>query len=379
MTSSEAATHEEMTTTIMSNEPLSTTTDDSSGLVNTNDSEPRDKLVLIIHIVTGVGIGVLVLLGLVITCIGLVGIMKCRQARLAKGRRRAHDKEEPQIVVPCSNGMLLQENTAYRKLMTSWSTDTTSSDQETTLTLSDVNSEQPQAICSNSNRILLQDNTAYRKMMNSWSTETTGYETLSTDGRRNSDIEQLQNTSNNFVVGYETTLTDASDGTQPQDTTDSNRIVVHKNTAYKKSTNSREIVTYESTSMVQDRDTNTNQSASFSGIVVHKNTAYKKSTRRLGDTVAGYETMDEIFEEAMQPNQAYGFQGESQEGRESDNAGDYETMTGDSMYDLHGGQTQRGMVKNSTVAMGEPVTYDVLTQQQKTNPEDSEHSYDYIL
>ena len=323
LTSSEA--HKEMRT-MTGNEPFSTTTDGSSDVVNTN--EPRDKIILVIHIVAGVGIGTVALLGIVVACIGLVGIMKCMQARSAKGRR-SDDIEEPQIVISSSNGTLLQENTAYSKLM------------------------------------------------NGWSTDTTGYETLSTEGGRNTDTEQPQNTSNSddITVGYETTSTEEQESTQPQDSSDSSGIVVQKNTAYKKSTNTGDIVGYETTSTVQNRDTDVNQCANSSGIAVHKNTAYKKSTNS-GDTVTGYETMDEIVEQVMQLNQAYGFQGESQEGTDSINSGDYETMTGDSAYD-YSGQTHGGVDKKSTLA--EPVTYDVLINQQHTSSEDCEHSYDYII
>ena len=376
-TSSQA--HEDMRIMTRS-ERFSTTTEGSSGLVNT--SEPQDKKILIIHIVAGVGIGTIVLIGIVVTCISLVGIMKCMQARSTKGR--SDDIEEPQVVISSSNGTLLQENTAYTKSMNSWSTDTTCSDYETMSTEESIrrNTEHIQVVSSNSNGTLLQENAAYRKLMNSWSADTTGYETLSTDEGRNFDSEQPQNTSNSDdkVVGYEIMSTKEQskpDSTQPQDSSDSNGIVVQENTAYNKSTNSRDIVGYETTSTVQDRDTNINQCSNSSGIVIHKNTAYKKSTNSW-DTVTGYETMDEIVEQVMQLNQAYGFQGESQEGTDSINSGDYETMTGDLAYD-YGSQTHRGMDKKSTLAMAETVTYDVLIQQQKTNPEDGEHSYDYVI
>lgn len=308
------------------NSLLSTTTDDSSDTANTK--EPRDKIILIIHIATGVGIGAIVLLSMAVACIG---ILKCMQAKSANGRR-SDDIEKPTIVISSSTGMLLQENTAYRK--------------------------------------------------NRWS------ETLSTEGGENSDIKQLQNASNsdNLVVGYETISTEEQfesklDSAQQQDNFNSNAIVVQENTAYKKSTSSREIVAYESTSTEQNRGSESHQCANSSRIVVHKNTAYKKSTNG-GDTVAGYETMDEIDEQVMQLNQAYGLQGESQEGRASRrervSAGDYETMTGDSAYD-HSGGAHRGVDKHSTLQLAEPVVYDSLSQQQSTNLEDNEHSYDYVI
>ena len=299
------------------NDPLSTTTEESSGLVNTN--EPQDKKILIIHIVAGVGISTIALIGIVVACIGLVGIMKCMQARSAKGRQS--DTEQPQLVISSSNGILLQENTAYRK------------------------------------------------SMNGWSTDTTGYETLSTEGGRNPDTENISKSDE--MVGYETMSTKEQskpDSTQPQDSSDSSGIVMQENTAYKKSTKSGDR---------QNKDANTNQCTNSSGIAVHKNTAYKKSTNS-GGTVTGYETMDEIVEEVMQLNQAYGFQGESQEGINSINTGDYETMTGDSAYD-YGSQAHRGVDKKSTMAMAQPVTYDVLIQQQNIIPEDGEHSYDYVI
>ena len=325
LTSSEV----EVRTTTRSN-PLSTTTDDSSALVNT--SEPRDELIFIIHIVAGVGIGTIALLGIVVTCIGLVGIMKCMQARSAKERQSGI--EQPEVVISSSNGTLLQENTAYRKLMSSWSTDTTGS----------------------------------------------GYETLSTEEGRNCDAEQLQNTSssNGNAAGCETTSTEEQpepESTQPQESSDSSGIVVQENTAYKKSTNSGEIVGYDTTLTVEIQDTNLNRCANSTGIAVYKNTAYKKSTNS-EDAVMGYETMDEIVEQVMQLNQAYGFQGEAQKEMESMDAGDYEMMTGDSVYDF-GNQIHREVDKNTTLA--ETVTYDVLIQQQHTNPEDSEHSYDYVI
>ena len=159
---------------IRTSETLSATTDGSSDLVNTD--EPRDKLVLIIHIVAGVGIGALVLLGLIIACIGLVGIMKCMHARMTK-RGRSSNIEEPQIIISSSNGTLLQENTAYKQFTTSWSMDKTGSDYETMLIDGTTrrNSEQPQDISSNSNRTLLYDNGAYSMVTItcSWSTDTT--------------------------------------------------------------------------------------------------------------------------------------------------------------------------------------------------------------
>ena len=180
------------------NNPLSTTTEGSSALVNT--SEPRDKIIFIIHIAAGVGIGTIALLGIVVACIGLVGIMKCKQARSAKGRQS--DTEQPQVVISSSNGTLLQENSAYRKLMNSWSTDTTGS----------------------------------------------GYETLSTKEGRNFDTKLPQNTSNSNdndnMVGSETTSTEEqskpdSTYTQPQDSSNSSGIVIQENTAYKKSNKER--------------------------------------------------------------------------------------------------------------------------------------------
>ena len=90
----------------------------------------------------------------------------------------------------------------------------------------------------------------------------------------------------------------------------------------------------------------------------------------------GYETMDEIVEQVMQLNQAYGFQGEPQEDMESGDAGDYEMMTGDSAYDFRN-QIHREVDKNSTLA--ETAIYDVPIQHQHMNPEDSEHSYDYVV
>ena len=157
--------------------------------------------------------------------------------------------------------------------------------------------------------------------------------------------------------------------------------MVQENTAYKKSTNSREIIAYESTSIKENRGSESPWCANSSEIVVHKNTAYKKSTNG-GDTVAGYKTMDEIDKQVMQLNQAYGLQGESQEGRASRrervSAGDYETMTGDSAYD-HSGGAHRGVDKYSTLQLAEPVVYDSLSQQQSTNLEDNEHSYDYVI
>ena len=113
--------------------------------------------------------------------------------------------------------------------------------------------------------------------------------------------------------------------------------------------------------------------------MVRRNTAYKRSTDS-GDRITGYETIDKIDEQVMQPNQAYGFQEESQEGTDSMNTGDYETMTGDSMYD-YGCQIHRGVDIKSAPAVSEPVTYNVQTQQQHTvtASEDSEHSYDYVI
>ena len=316
--------------------PLSITTDVSSDrdgpslLTITDTKEPRDKIILIIHIVTGVGIGAIVLLSIAVACIG---ILKCMQARSAN-RRKCNDIEKPQIAISSSTGMLLQESTAHRKLINRWS------------------------------------------------------ETLSTEGGKNSDIKQLQNTSNsdNLVVGYETISTEEQfesklDSAQQQDNFDSSMIVVQENTAYKKSTSSRVIVAYESTSTEQNKGSESHQCANSSKIVVHKNTAYKKSTNS-GDTVAGYETMDEIDEQVMQLNQAYGLQGESQEGRASRrervSAGDYEMMTGDSAY-YHGGGAHGGVDKHSTLQLAKPVVYDSLSQQQSTNLEDNEHSYDYVI
>ena len=147
--------------------------------------------------------------------------------------------------------------------------------------------------------------------------------------------------------------------------------MIQENTAYKKSTSSRELVAYESTSTKKNRVSDSHQCANSSRIVLHKNTAYKKSTSG-GDAVAGYETMDEIVEQVMQLNQAYGFQKEE---TESVDAGNYETMTDDSVYD-NGSQTARG-----GDTLDEPVTYDVLIQKQHTSLSlaDSEHSYDYII
>ena len=358
---------------IRTSETLSATTDDSgSGLIDTES----DKLVLIIHIVAGVGIGVLVLLGLIVACIGLVGIMKCMQARMAKGRR-SENIEEPQIIISSSNGTLLQENTAYKKFTTNWSMDEMMLTEESTESCK--NSEQPQCqvISSNSNGTLLYNNDAYSTVTTtlSWTTDMTGYETLSTDGRRNSDIEQLQqNASNSDVTGYETTTEEQSKpySTEPQATSNSNAIVVQENTAYKKSSSSRELVAYESTSTEKNRGSDGHQCANSSGIEVHKNTAYKKSTSG-GDAVAGYETIDEIVEQVMQLNQAYGLQKEE---TESVDAGDYETMTGDSMYDYGSQSARRGDTQD------EQVTYDdVLIPKQHTSLSlvDSEHSYDYII
>ena len=320
----------EMSTTVTSNSgPLSTTTDYSSDTANAK--EPRDKIILIIHIATGVGIGAIVLLSIAVACIG---ILKCMQARSARCDERCDDVEKPQITISSSTGMLLQENTAYRMLMNRWS------------------------------------------------------ETQSTEGGKNSqnDIKQLQNASNsdNLTEGYEIISTKEQfesklDGAQQQDNFDSNTIVVQENTAYKKSTSSREIVAYESTSTEQNRESDSHQCANSSGIVVHKNTAYKKSTH---DTVAGYETMDEINEQVMQLNQAYGLQEESQKGRanqrEHVSAGNYETMTGDSAC-YHGGGAHGVVDEHSTLQQAEPVDYDSLSQQQSTNLEDNEHSYDYVI
>ena len=319
----------QMSTTITSKSgPLSTTTDYSSDTANTK--EPRDKIILIIHIATGVGIGAIVLLSIAVACIG---ILKCMQARSARCDERCDDVEKPQITISSSTGMLLQENTAYRMLMNRWS------------------------------------------------------ETQSTEGGKNSqnDIKQLQNTfnSDNFMVGYETISTEEQfeskfHSAQQQDNFDSSTIVVQENTAYKKSTSSREIVAYESTSTEENRGSESHQCTNSSEIAVQKNTAYKMSTHG-GDTVAGYETMDE---QVMQLNQAYGLQEESQEGRanrrERVSAGDYETMTGDSAY-YHGGGAHRVVDKHSTLQQAKPVDYDSLSQQQSTNLEDNEHSYDYVI
>ena len=347
LTNSQADEAKMSTTVTSKNGPLSTTTDYSSDTANTK--EPRDK---IIHIATGVGIGAIVLLSIAIACIG---ILKCMQARSARCDERSDDVEKPQIVVSSSTGILLQENTAYRMLMNRWS------------------------------------------------------EAQSTEGGKNSqtDIKQLQNASNsdNLMVGYETISTEEKfeskldSAQQQQDNFDSRTIVVQENTAYKKSTSSREIVTYESISTGKNRGTESHQCANSSEIVVHKNAAYKKSTHggdtivvhkntaykkstHGGDTVAGYETMDETDEQVMQLNQAYGLQGESQEGRASRrervSAGDYETMTGDSA-NYHGGGAHGVVDKHSTLQQAEPVDYDSLSQQQSTNLEDNEHSYDYVI
>lgn len=317
-TSSQA--HEETRSTTRT-DPHLTTTEGGSHIVNTN--EPKDNDTLKIHIATGIT----ALLGVIVICIGLVSIMKCIQAKSAKGGQTATGTEQPQVVVSSSNGALLQENTVHRKLMASWSS------------------------------------------------EKIGYE-----GGRNCNSEQWQNTSNSdhhvMVTMPTKEHSKHDDGTEPQDKPDSSGIVVQENTAYERSTDSVDTATQETTSSVQNTDIDVNQcSTSSSGIAVHKNTAYKKSTNG-GDTVAEYEVMDETDEQVMQQNQAYGFQGESQEGTESANAGDYETMTGDSVYD-YGSQTNGREDEKTTPA--EPVMYDMPIQQQNTNPEDSEHSYDYII
>ena len=332
LTNSQADEAEMSTTVTSKNGPLPTTTDYSSDTANTK--EPRDKIILIIHIATGVGIGAIVLLSIAVACIG---ILKCMQARSARSDERCDDVEKPQIAISSSTGMPLQENIAYRMLMNRWS------------------------------------------------------ETQSTEGGKNSqtDIKQLQNASNsdNLMIGYETIsikeqFESKLDSAQQQDNFNSSAIVVQENTAYKKSTSSRELVAYESTSTEQNRGSESHQCANSSEIVVHKNAAYKKSTHG-GDTVAGYETMDEIDnEQVMQLNQAYGLQGESQEGRASRrervSAGDYETMTGDSAY-YHGGGAHRVVDKPSTLQQAKPVDYNSLSQQQSTNLEDNEHSYDYVI
>ena len=360
LTSSEA--NDEMRT-MTSNEPLSTTTDGSSGLVNT--AEPDDKLVLIIHIVSGVGIGALALLGIVVTCVGLVGIMKCLQARMAK-QRRSNDIEEPEVVTSRSNGTLLQENAAYKRLMKSLSTDTTVSGYETMLIEGSTrtNSEEPQVVGSNSNGTLLYDNSVYKS--NNWSTDITGYETISIYGRTSEQL-QFEN-----MVSMSTEEESNPDRAQPHDSKDLNGIIVQENSAY----SSREIVAlYESTSTEESRESDSYQCANSSGIAVHKSTACKKPTKG-GDTVAEYETMDEIDEQGMQLNQAYGFKEESQGGTESANAGEYESVTGDSTYD-YSSQTL-GVDIKSTLA--EPVTHDRLSQeQQHTSSEDNEHPYDYVI
>ena len=204
-----------------------------------------------------------------------------------------------------------------------------------------------------------------------WYTEdrwkTTGYETLSTDGRRNSDIEQLQQNaynSDDLVAGYETSTEEQSKpySTEPQANSNSSMIVVQENTAYKKSISSMELVAYESISIEEIRGSESHQCANSSGIEVHKNTAYKKSISG-GDAVAGYETMDEIVEQVTQLNQAYE--------TENVDAGDYETITGDSMYDYGSQSARRGDT------MDEQVAYDdVLIQKQHTSLSlaDSEHS-----
>jgi hypothetical protein len=315
--------------------PLSTTTDSEVGSDTANNYKRRHKIIVL---ATAVGLGTIMLVSMAIACIS---IMKCIQARSAN-QRKCNNIEEPQT----------------------------------------------DSAISSSSGILLHENTAYRKMMNKWS------ETLSTEGRKNSDIKQLQqntfNSDHNLeVVGYKTstfTQEQSKPGSaQPQhiNCNDSSVIVVQENTAYKKSTNSRDNAS-KTTSTVQERDLDANQRAnsrtSGPGIVVHKNTAYKKSTNK-GDTVAGYETMDEMDKQVMQLNlnQAYGLQGESQGGRESIYAGNYEMLTCESTHDHRGGgdRAHGGVDQHSTLA--KPVVYDVMSQQQRTNLEDNEHSYDYVI
>ena len=96
--------------------------------------------------------------------------------------------------------------------------------------------------------------------------------------------------------------------------------------------------------MIRSESTQTQDSSDSSGIVTQENTAYRKSTKGQVDIVV--------------------------------NDGHHETMTDDSAYD-YSNPIHRDVDKNSTLA--EAVTYDVLIQQQHTNPEYSEHSYDYIV
>ncbi len=321
--------------------PLSTTTDSEVGSDTANDYKRRHKIIVL---ATGVGLGTIVLLSMAIACIS---IMKCIQARSAN-QRKCNNIEEPQT----------------------------------------------DSAISSSSGILLHENTAYRKMMNKWS------ETLSTEGGKISDIKQLQqntfNSDHNLeVVGHETsTFTQEKSepcSAQPQhiNCNDSSMIVVQENTAYKKSTNSRDntvtVVASKTTSTVQERNRDVNQCANSSGsgiIVVHKNTAYKKSTNKGDTAVAGYETMDEMDKQVVMQlklNQAYGLQGESQGGRESVYSGNYEMLTCESAHD-HGGRARGGVDQHSTLA--KPVVYhdDMLSrQQQRTNREDNEHSYDYVI
>ena len=296
----------EPTTVTAGNHTRSTTTEGGPDLITTNQMQPgggRGISNNIIHIAVAVGIGVTALLALVVSCVCVACITKHIQARSTKGKKS--DAEQPQIVSSNSNGILLQDNTAYRESTAS----------------------------------------------NTW--DIVGYEIMSIEDKRRSDTERAQNSSN------------------------SNEIVVQQNTAYKKSTNNGDIVGYETIPNEDQRRSDTNQaqnsSHSTSGIVVQQNTAYKKSTNN--GALTRYETMVEMAEQVMRLNQAYGLQGESYYDRMvSLNAGDYDRLTGNIPYAHNQMRRDLEKILNSAV----PVTHELQSQQQETNPEDNEHPYDYI-
>ena len=261
---------------------LSTTTD--SSFVQTN--EPRNaKRFLIIHVVAGLGLALIILSGVVVTCITVVCIMRCVQARTVVKLRRRFDREQAEAVNSNSIGMLLQENAAYRRMtVNEYSYPGDATGYETMPSRQEWKFDTRQPVDNfDSNQIVVQGNTAYCKSAHSAG-----------------------------MAVYDTTLTNDKQTCKSAQSTkelNSDGIVVHANTAYTKSSRGRDIVGYETTS-------STERGKSDSDVKLKNN----------GDTdVESYETIDEMVGQLMPSNLAHGFQGESHGG--DMNAGDYETMT----------------------------------------------------
>ena len=359
---------------------LSTTTTDNSS-VQTN--EPRNtKRFLIIHVVAGLGLVLIILSGVVVTCISVVCIMRCIQARSVAKLRRSFDREQAEAADSNPIGTLLQENAAYRPMtINEYSYPGYATGYETLPGGEERKSDTRELVdYFDSDEIAVLGNTAYSKSAG-LSGDVAVYDTTSTDDKQTYKSTQSTKESN-------------SDG-----------IVVLVNTAYTKSSKRGDIVEYESKEQGKSdsferskNDSDTlegsyetidetveqliplNLAHGFEGESLGSNMDYEAMTDNgaydRGNNSAisvGCETKNKTIDHVIDSNLTYPFRSEAHKVRDSTNTADYEmTECGSQIY--------RDVSKKSDeVTTAEPMTYNMLIQQGNTDLKDSEHQYDHVI